>query len=550
MAEVNFQVISQGFGSYLNGILPSEQAVAAGAFAYSMRQIKNIQAAKIQSFSQAVFSLETNSNLPLTNGTDKPVDSTLQTAGFNKIGLGSGPNGNYTMSDFFGCMSGLPYPWKEFYSQVLKFANPDTDLYQIYSQLYLAVKWEQATLTVTCTDDGSGNYIPVSISVNDPGGGYFRGGLDESTITISMSNGGTAQVVPVTGLGKDPSDLSTYGKILAVELLTAGSSSVSCPTATISIPPDNSTGGWPGMNSVVQGYIDQANALLATLLPDAKVLNEIYKIIGQQLKVEQRARYIAMAPVAIPKDFRSSPTPSTQEGFVDSIPNYAKDTLPHMSAQTLENICDLNTIGGQSIIALMRSARNQAILAEAGIPLENSISDILDPNIQTQLLLNGTVDEAVVGTGITPDGAGSITTQWTLPPNSINVIGNLEISPCNNMVYDSCNEVPLVTLGERQPGTIETIINSANLGNCIVAVNSQVGTGPYVNPYIDPSKSPQSGAIVASLPSTPGGLNTTAPILTPNLDKAYYASQMLCSTLSVQEAIDQVIFCNCDCWDI
>jgi len=550
MADLNIQVLNQGFGSYLTGILPNDQAVAAGAFAYSMRQIKNIQNAKVESFSQAVFSLETNSNLLLTNGTDKPVNETLQTASFNKMGLGSGPNGTYTMSDFFGCMSGLPYPWKEFYDQVLKFAGPDTDLYTIYSQLYLAVTWEVATLTVECSES-SGNFTPINITVNDPGGGYFRGGLDESTITITMSNGGTARVVPDIGIGKDPSDISTYGKIIAVELLTPGPAVLgACPAATISIPPDNGTGGWPSMNAVVKSYIDQANALLSTLAPNAKVLNEIYKVIGQQLKVEQRARYIGFAPVAIPKDFRSSPIPSTLEGFVDSIPNYAKETLPHMSAQVLENICDLNTTGGQSIIALMRSARNQAVLAEAGIPLDNTISDNLDPNVQKQLLLNGTVDEAVVGTGITPDGAGNIITQWTLPPNSVNVIGNVEINPCNNMLYDSCNETPVVPLGERQPGTVETIINSTNLDNCIVAVNSKVGTGPYINPYTDPLQSPQSGAIVATQPSTPGGLNTTAPILDPTLDKAYYASQMLCSTLTVQEAIDQVIFCNCDCWDI
>lgn len=526
MAEVNFQILDQGYGSYLYDIIPKDQAVAAGALSYSLRQIKNIQSAKIESFSQAVFSLENNSTLPLTNGTDKPVDSTLQTAGFNKIALGSGPNGTYTMSDFFGSMSGLPYPWKEFYEQVKKFAPIDGDLYNIYKELYLAVTWEQATATW----DGS------NFTFTNNGGGYGRGGAAAPTVTVG-GNPATATI------GTDPSDLSTYGKVLSI--------SYTGPTAAvvIAIPPDNSTGGWPGMNSVVQTYIDQANALLATLAPNANTLNEIYKVIGQQLKVEQRARYIGISPVAIPKDYRSNPIPGVFEAFVDSIPSYAKETLPHMSAQTLENISDLNTVGGQSIIALMRSSRNQAVLAEAGIPVDNSISDALDATLTQQLLLNGTVDAAVNGTGITPIGSTS-TTQYTLPPNSINKIGDTEISPCNNMVYDSCNQIPLVALGEKQPGTIDTIINSVTVNNCIVAVNSQVGTGPFINPYTDPTQSPQAGAIVAAQPSTPGGLNISAPILTPNLDKAYYASQMLCSTLSVQEAIDQVILCNCDCWNI
>lgn len=526
MAELNIQLLSKGYGSYLNGIIPEDQAVAAGALSYSLRQIKNIQSAKIESFSQAVFSLENNSTLPLTNGTDKPVDSTLQTAGFNKIALGSGPNGNYTMSDFFGCMSGLPYPWKEFYEQVKKFAPINGDLYNIYKELYLAVTWEQSTATWNGT----------TFTFTTNGGGYGRGGAAAPTVTVG-GNPATATI------GTDPSDLATYGKVVSISYAGPAAAVV------ISIPPDNSTGGWPGMNSVVQGYIDQANALLATLAPNAVTLNEIYKVIGQQLKVEQRARYIGISPVAIPKDFRGNPIPSTFEAFVDSIPNYAKDTIPHMSAQTLENISDLNTVGGQSIIALMRSSRNQAVLAEAGIPLDNTISDGLDPKLYTQLLLNGTVDAAVAGTGITPIGSiGNI--QYTLPPNSINVIGDTEITPCNNMVYDSCNEIPLIAEGNIKVGTVETIINSYNLGNCIVAVNSSVRSGPYINPYTDPTQSPQAGAIVATQPSTPGGLNITAPIVTQNLDKAYFASQMLCSTLSVQEAIDQVILCNCDCWNI
>lgn len=525
MADLNIQLLDKGYGSYLYGIIPQDQAVSAGALSYSLRQIKNIQSAKIESFSQAVFSLENNSTLPLTNGTNKPVDDTLQTAGFNKIALGSGPNGNYTMSDFFGCMSGLPYPWKEFYEQVKKFAPINSDLYNIYKELYLAISWERAVATW----DGT------TFTFTTQGGGYGRGGAAAPTVTVG-GNPATAII------GTDPTDLDTYGKVISISYSGASAAVV------IAIPPDNSTGGWPGMNSVVQSYIDQANALIATYVSNATTLNEIYKIIGQQLKVEQRARYIGISPVAIPKDYRSNPIPSTFEAFVDSIPTYAKETLPHMSAQTLENISDLNTVGGQSIIALMRSARNQAVLAEAGVSIDNNISDALDPRIATQLLLNGTVDAAVPGTGITP--IGSVGVEYTLPPNSINIIGDTEITPCNNMVYDSCNETPLVAQGEIKVGTIETILNSNTLNNCIVAVNSTVKTGPYINPYTDPDQSPQAGAIVATQPNTPGGLNITAPILTPNLDKAYFASQMLCSTLSVQEAIDQVILCNCDCWNI
>ena len=65
---VNFQIQNKGFGSYLAGILPEDQAVSCGAFAFSMSQIKNIINTQIQDFAQVVYSLETNVNLPLTNG--------------------------------------------------------------------------------------------------------------------------------------------------------------------------------------------------------------------------------------------------------------------------------------------------------------------------------------------------------------------------------------------------------------------------------------------------------------------------------------------------
>jgi hypothetical protein len=43
-----------GFGSYLFDILPKQQAVAAGAFSFTMRQVKNIERVDIKKFSRAV----------------------------------------------------------------------------------------------------------------------------------------------------------------------------------------------------------------------------------------------------------------------------------------------------------------------------------------------------------------------------------------------------------------------------------------------------------------------------------------------------------------
>jgi hypothetical protein len=70
----NYSEIPVGFGSYLYNIIPFAEAVAAGAFSYSLQQVRNIKYCEIVAFAQVVRSMETTAGLPLTNGTDIPVD--------------------------------------------------------------------------------------------------------------------------------------------------------------------------------------------------------------------------------------------------------------------------------------------------------------------------------------------------------------------------------------------------------------------------------------------------------------------------------------------
>ena len=77
MANLNFQVLSKGFGSYLNGILPDNVAVSAGAFSATMQQVKNIQNTQFERFAQVASSIETTVGLTLVNGTTVPTNQTL-----------------------------------------------------------------------------------------------------------------------------------------------------------------------------------------------------------------------------------------------------------------------------------------------------------------------------------------------------------------------------------------------------------------------------------------------------------------------------------------
>lgn len=134
----NVQVIPQGFGSYLQDLIPSDIAVAAGAFSMSMQQIKNITNVPIEKFAQVAANLETTQGLNLVNGTTVPTDTINAQTALTSIALGSGASNTYTYSDFFGSMSGLPYPWESMQSLIQSIQT--STLATIYTNLYTATQ--------------------------------------------------------------------------------------------------------------------------------------------------------------------------------------------------------------------------------------------------------------------------------------------------------------------------------------------------------------------------------------------------------------------------
>ena len=179
----NFQEIPTGFGSYLQGIIPSDVAVACGAFSVAVRQVKNVESIPIEKFAQVVANVETTKNLPLSAGTSVPSNVGLTNGGLTQTALGSGPNGSWVMSDFLGCMSGLPYAWGDIQSSIL--ALQTIKLTNIYQELYLATSWNGATLTVTYTTNPDTTLHITGVTIDNAGGGYGRGGAPAPTITIA-----------------------------------------------------------------------------------------------------------------------------------------------------------------------------------------------------------------------------------------------------------------------------------------------------------------------------------------------------------------------------
>lgn len=530
-SNINIQPLPQGFGSYLDGILPPDLAIACGAFSATMQQVKNISSIPVEKFAQVVSSLETTKGLNV-NGTSVPTDTTLARQGLSLIALGNGPYGTYTMSNFLGCMSGLPYMGVNIRQYIQELETPT--LYDIYKNLYLAVSWERATVSVQYTtyDDGFGTtyYHVTGLTLTDAGGGYGRAGASAPAITISNGGSGTTTIgTDYTNIGASGS----YGRVISVALSSAGSDGTSAPTATVAYPPG--TGSFS--NSIVQGYIDDANAEILSIKNSqpakAQRLINNYELTGRLLSVEQRAIETGM-PIRIPNsspDNEREPTlagyPTTQYSFVDSIPKYAEFTQPHMYSQTLEAISNLNTLGGRSLVAMLRQARNQNRLTKLGIPLDNNIQDTLTDKQEAQLVANGILANALP----VFNDDGSFTGEYidTIPATLSTELGEPNpygfYNPNDNTYYN----------------TNDLYATNNSIGPSYISEGVVITSEPtLLGTPIDTGQAVEPGSFAGS---------NYQNLIGPDLSAIYASRNLLPSTYSIQEAIDEVIRCNCDCWD-
>lgn len=599
-----YEIPKRGFASYLYNQIPEDQAIAAGALSFTMRQVRNIERVDVKKFAKAAKAMETMENLPLTAGTSKPTNQEMLDNVVDKLALGSGPYGTYTYSDLFGCMSGLPYPWKLIKKRIGQLQTEK--LANIYRELFLAVTWEAADASVETnpyyvnvqqyrapgtldpSDPGQPRidnlYYTLTISGGGTGGGYGRGTAPAPTVTITPNTGGASLTAVVTDEEIDPGSVGngTFGRLTfespnpgsAVLYNTVTNSANNDPPSltganappavtiavqappidTLPVQPDGAvdtggtnspsgTDGWGGsMNDVVQDYIDQANAEIEQILQNkpsqATHLNTYWKNMGTQLVIEQRARYKALPPVSVPKDFFANPYPIMIETFVDSIPQFSQDTKPHMSAQTIEAITDYTTIGGQSAVGMMRQERNQVRLGKCGIELDNNIPSDLSSKEAIALTTNGTLPAALDDSGIPSPLLENTPYTYTLPAWPAVSIAGEEITP---VTAGSYYFTPSELTGQFIP-VLEFI------------------DGGDITPILEGNPNPVVGPVV---PAGPTSLvlspQVAIPIIKPpieldptnvpnNLNPDYTSSTLLPSAPTVQQAIDQVIACNCDCW--
>ena len=625
MAEqLNFQLPVEGFGSYCKGIIPDDLAVLAGAFSSSMQQINRIESIDFENFAQVVFSLETNNGLPLTNGTNIPTNEFLCNQALSKIALGTAVYGTFSMSDFVGAMSGLPYPWREIKGYIQQLQTRKLD--NIYDQLYLAVDWHGALGIVSyqtqsvLTSAGpppvyDWQYKITGISLIDVGGGYGRGGAPTPTFTIT-DNGtgfysGTGGVTATLEINTSAASIPNGYGSLSIDVsgnpgswvtYASGQSSstptdpqliiqIQCPpTATLAVQSngEKATGGtntafntvaWTGsltdMDAVVDAYITQANDEIFAIqtansnnFETSRALNTLWNSTGTALKIEQRSRYICAPPVPIPYYPWMARYPQALLSLVDQIPSIAQDTEPHGGAQTFEQIADFCTVGGQSLIAMMRQERNQVRLGSVGIDLDNNIPIEMSEQMQKILNANGTLPNAV-------EGIETSSGVFTLPAyvDKENCLGQ-RLYPLPVGYFDP-NDLSFKYTDNTTPGNIFSILNISNLGPyfdltgpltigdpnpnpiSVVTIGTVVPTGTTtdefpIRGFTPPPELPSKGTI-PDVPTDgtlglPGLLWPNLPTVPLNLQVPYTSSVLLPNNFDIGNAIDNVIECNCDCW--
>lgn len=208
--------------------------------------------------------------------------------------------------------------------------------------------------------------------------------------------------------------------------------------------------GYPGnglLNGTVQNLTDAANLEILRIqgLNPQKVsdLNYYWDKIGNQLFLEQRA-----IPYSIVKNdsVYQGAGKGDLDSFIRAAEDYAQNTEYCETAPILEAISDTSDIGGQSIVAGEREARNARRLANTGGEVDNDVPDTLNQQAATAkaTVANGSIvsiDLTSPGSGYDPANPPNIT---ILPQSGVFGVGtNSETATNTNPSAGNIFNVPI-----------------------------------------------------------------------------------------------------------
>lgn len=262
------------------------------------------------------MTIETVSDLPDLAAQTTPITAAVRDFYNNNFALGSGPNGTFLTSDFFGTVSGIPR--------------------------VSALKSVNAILQTQIAN----------------------GTLDNlATIYMVMKN-------VVTGVYGDP---LWPGPVVIPSGLPGAGTYVGVPPVP---DPDPELPGTPAINPSEQAFdvlIPLAQAAItaaASAMGSAtEQLNAAFIDIAKNA-VDEPANFVRAGV-----NFATLPAASQTSvlSFITALPGYGQNTEPGQSAEVLAALADQSTATGQAIIGALREGRNDQQLDSVGINRYNTI---------------------------------------------------------------------------------------------------------------------------------------------------------------------------------
>jgi hypothetical protein len=272
------------------------------------------------------MTIETVSNLNLVDQTT-PISPAVRDFYQNLLAKGSGPNGTFLTSDFFGSAAGIPrVPALTAVIQILKTQIANGTLNDL-SQIYLVMK----------------NVVT----------GVYGEPLWPGVVTIPAGLPGAGTYV---GVPPDPNP----------------------PPTPPEDPEEPFDPGIPAINPSEQAFdvlIPLAVAAIAAAAqamgPDTETLNTAFVDIAKNT-INEPVNFVRAGI-----DFATLPAASQTSvlAFVTALPGYGQNTKPGDSAEILEALADQSTTAGQALVGALRESRNNQQLDSVGINRYNIVSN-------------------------------------------------------------------------------------------------------------------------------------------------------------------------------
>jgi len=496
-----FQIPEPGFGAFLIGILPDDIAISTGAFSVSMQQINSISGVDIEKFAQVVFSIETTKGLNLINGTDIPVDTALANSAFASLAKGTGPSGSYTMSDFFGAMSGLPYYWQEIYNNIIDIQTEQ--LKTIYSNLYDLIS--------------SATNINIDTQVE---------------ALIDQANAEIALILQKNQL--KAANLNAIYKLVGTQLATEQEARYSAIDPVPSPTRDPRINPYP---STITNFVNSISELAQSTAPnmEAQTLEAIadLSIVGGQSIIglmRQERNQVKLQLIGISLD-------NEIPGEID--PKLAQILLANGTVST--------GVKGVSVNGVNCNPEDPTTIFTSPSVLVNvnALNELVAPNPYGYVDPNS--QKFLATRSSTAIGQQSPISEILAAPN----FGSCSLGPEDNGTGPAlCLPGSGPIIGS--PIQLNSIINPFQMGvslldakpeplNCtpivVVKAGARVPTG---------TGTPVDDGQAEAVGSLGGSSDTTlVPI---NINTKYTSSTLTPTSFTVSEAIEEVILCNCDCW--